>query len=145
MASMLEKIVATLKPGYTITPITMIRAEGTEPCIDARPCYGPDGKWLNESERGPKCPHQHVEVLDCERSHKHTYSCRKKRVHVNVEVPGHLVVSADGKFQAKVFDGAEAPRTGWNNPNIVAVPRRPKLKPEGLPPPSLPGVEVSHA
>jgi hypothetical protein len=90
--SVLEKITATLAPGYTVEPITMIRAEDTEPCIDAR---------------GPECPHQHVTVLRCEKKHRHTASC-SHRVHLNVEVPGHLITSADGKFRAKVFADADA-------------------------------------
>jgi hypothetical protein len=123
----------TLKRGYTVTPITMLR-NGTETCFDARPCYGPDGNWLKPHERGEECSLPHVQALRCKNGaakHSHKDACFH-RVHANVDTPGFEIVSADGKFRAKVFADAEASRV-WSNPNIVAIPRPPKLKPEGSP------------
>ena len=122
-----DAIIKTLKPGYTVTPITMIRKEGTETCFDTRPLYGPDGKWLQPHERGEPCGLEHTQALRCKNgssAHRHKDHCYH-RVHANVEAPGLEIVSADGKFKARVFDGAEVSST-WRNPNIVAIPRRPK-------------------
>ncbi len=141
---------AEFKTGYTVTPITMVRAEGLDTCWDARPLYGADGKWLSKEERGPECGHQHVQALKCKNgssAHRHKDVCFH-RVHVNVDTPGFHFVC--GKFQAKVFADAEAPTHTWRNPNIVPIPRRPKLKPEGAPAKTsdlqkLDGVELAQA
>lgn len=130
---MIDRLKKEFKTGYTITPIMMIRKEGTETCYDARPLYGPDGKWLKPEERGPECPHQHVSALRCTNgasAHRHKAECFH-RVHANVEVPGLLFVSGDGKFQAKVFLDAETTaNSGWS-PNWKGLQptfRAPKLK-----------------
>lgn len=121
------------KPGYTVTPITMVRKIGIETCYDTRPLYGPDGKWLTPAERGPECGHQHTNALRCTNgsgAHRHKDHCYH-RVHANVSTPGFLFVSSDGKFQAQVYGDAEAPHTGkWTSKTPSS--RAPKLKADDI-------------
>ena len=104
MVDLMRQTLKRSKPKETLIKMTRV---GAEACFDARPLYGPDGKWLTKEERGEDCQLPHVQRMMCERKHRHQAGCWR-RVHAVVEVDGILFETADG-FRAKIFADAQAP------------------------------------